>query len=111
MMFHQAPLEKLDQYFIPLANRPEKCVYFYRIPGISPEVNEFIQKYYRAARQNGAVIDEAAIVEAGLLKKTFDGVKVLGNGELTVQLTVKAAKFSQSAVEKIEKAGGKTEVM
>lgn len=57
MMFHQAPLEKLDQYFIPLANRPEKCVYFYRIPGISPEVNEFIQKYYRAARQNGAVID------------------------------------------------------
>ena len=42
---------------------------------------------------------------------TIDGVKVLGNGELTAKLTVKAAKFSQSAVEKIEKAGGKTEVM
>ena len=44
-------------------------------------------------------------------KKENDGVKVLGNGELTAKLTVKAAKFSQSAIEKIEKAGGKAEVM
>ena len=44
---------------------------------------------------NGAVIDEAAIVEAGLLKKTFDGVKVLGRGEITKSLTVKTAKFSE----------------
>ncbi len=50
---------------------------------------------------NGAVIDEAAIVEAGLLKKTFDGVKVLGRGEITKSLTVKAAKFSESAKSKI----------
>ena len=60
---------------------------------------------------NGAVIDEAAIVEAGLLKNTLDGVKVLGNGELTKSFTVKAAKFSESAKAKIESAGGKAEVI
>ncbi|MBQ2747769.1 MAG: uL15 family ribosomal protein, partial [Firmicutes bacterium] len=51
------------------------------------------------------------LVAAGLVKKINDGVKVLGNGELTAKLTVKAAKFTQSAIEKIEKAGGKAEVM
>lgn len=61
--------------------------------------------------ENGAVIDEAAIVEAGLLKKTFDGIKVLGRGEITKSLTVKAAKFSESAKAKIEGAGGKAEVI
>lgn len=61
--------------------------------------------------ENGAVIDEAAIVEAGLLKNTLDGVKVLGNGELTKSFTVKAAKFSESAKAKIESAGGKAEVI
>ena len=54
---------------------------------------------------------ETELKAAGLIKKEFDGVKVLGNGDLSVKVTVKAAKFSQSAVEKIEKAGGKTEVM
>ena len=54
----------------------------------------------------GTVVDAA-----GLIKKTCDGVKVLGDGELTTKLTVKAAKFTKSAVEKIEKAGGKAEVM
>ena len=48
---------------------------------------------------------------SGLVKKVNDGVKVLGNGELTSKITVKAAKFSKSAVEKIEKAGGKAEVI
>ena len=48
---------------------------------------------------------------SGLIKKTNDGVKILGNGELTKNLTVKAAAFSASAKEKIEKAGGKAEVM
>ena len=61
--------------------------------------------------EDGAVIDTNAIVEAGLVKKTLDGIKVLGNGEVTKNFTVKAASFSKSAVEKIEKAGGKTEVM
>lgn len=61
--------------------------------------------------EDGAVIDTKAIVEAGLTKKTLDGIKILGNGEVTKNFTVKVAAFSKSAVEKIEKAGGKTEVM
>ena len=60
---------------------------------------------------DGTVVDTELLVASGLVKKVYDGVKILGNGELTAKLTVKAAKFSQSAVEKIEKAGGKTEVM
>ena len=60
--------------------------------------------------EDGAVVDEQAIVEAGLLKKTLDGVKVLGNGELTKKLTVNCAACASSAKEKIEKAGGKAEV-
>ena len=46
-----------------------------------------------------------------MISKTLDGVKILGNGELTKKLTVKAAAFSASAKEKIEKAGGKAEVI
>ena len=61
--------------------------------------------------KDGTVVDTELLVASGLVKKVYDGVKILGNGELTAKLTVKAAKFSQSAVEKIEKAGGKTEVM
>ncbi|SEH55465.1 MULTISPECIES: 50S ribosomal protein L15 [Ruminococcus] len=61
--------------------------------------------------KDGTVVDTELLVASGLVKKINDGVKILGNGELTAKLTVKAAKFSQSAVEKIEKAGGKTEVM
>ncbi len=60
--------------------------------------------------EDGAVVDTQALVEAGLVKKVFDGVKVLGNGELTKKLTVTCAAFSASAKEKIEKAGGKAEV-
>lgn len=59
----------------------------------------------------GAVVDTNALMEAGLVKKPMDGVKILGNGEVTKNFTVKAAAFSKSAIEKIEKAGGKTEVM
>ena len=60
---------------------------------------------------DGDVVGVEELIKAGLVKKEYDGVKVLGNGDITVKVTVKAAKFSQSAVEKIEKAGGKTEVM
>ena len=60
---------------------------------------------------DGTVVDGELMKASGLIKKEYDGVKVLGNGELTAKLTVKAAKFSQSAIEKIEKAGGKAEVM
>jgi large subunit ribosomal protein L15 len=59
--------------------------------------------------EDGAVVDANALLEKGLIGKALDGVKVLGNGELEKKLTVKAEKFSKSAVEKIEKAGGKAE--
>lgn len=61
--------------------------------------------------KDDTVVDTELLVASGLVKKINDGVKILGNGELTAKLTVKAAKFSQSAIEKIEKAGGKAEVM
>lgn len=60
---------------------------------------------------NGAVIDLDTLVANGMIKNTYDGLKVLGNGEVTKAFTVKAAKFSASAKEKIEAAGGKTEVV
>ncbi|MDX9872041.1 MAG: 50S ribosomal protein L15 [Clostridia bacterium] len=59
----------------------------------------------------GAVVTPAALVEVGLVKKIQDGVKILGNGELTKALTVKAQAFSKSAAEKIAAAGGQTEVI
>ncbi|MGN6182138.1 MAG: 50S ribosomal protein L15 [Thermoanaerobaculia bacterium] len=55
---------------------------------------------------NGASVDEAALRQAGLVKGQHDGVKVLGDGELSKKLTVSATKFSKSAREIIEKAGG-----
>ena len=61
--------------------------------------------------ENNAVIDAEALKACGLIKKINDGVKVLGNGEVTKSFTVKAAAFSASAKEKIEKAGGKAEVI
>ncbi len=60
---------------------------------------------------DGTVVDTEMLKASGIIKKELDGVKVLGNGELTKNLTVKAAKFSAAAKEKIEKAGGKAEVM
>lgn len=63
------------------------------------------------AFENGAVIDTDALKAAGLVKKTYDGVKILGNGSLDKSLTVKAAAFSESAKAKIEAAGGKAEVI
>ena len=62
------------------------------------------------AFEDGSVVDAAALNEAGLIGECYDGLKVLGNGELNKKLTVQAEKFSQSAKEKIEKAGGKAEV-
>lgn len=59
--------------------------------------------------ENDAVVDFDMMLSSGLVKQVKDGVKVLGNGELNKKLTVKAEKFSKSAVEKIEKAGGKAE--
>jgi large subunit ribosomal protein L15 len=60
---------------------------------------------------DGAVVDGETLIKSGLLKKTLDGVKVLGNGELSKKLTIKAHAFSASAKQKIENAGGKVEVI
>ena len=61
--------------------------------------------------EDGAVVDAAALKEAGIIKKVCDGIKVLGNGTLEKKVTVKAKKFTASAKEKIEAAGGKAEVI
>ena len=59
----------------------------------------------------GATVDAQALLDAGIISKTLDGVKVLGNGELTKAVNVKVAAYTASAKEKIEKAGGKAEVI
>ena len=59
--------------------------------------------------EDGAVVDLGALMAAKLVRKELDGLKVLGGGELTKKLTVKATVFSAAAKEKIEAAGGKTE--
>lgn len=59
--------------------------------------------------KEGTIVTPTLLIEAGLVKKELDGVKVLGNGELTVKLTVQANKFSKSAKEAIEKVGGVAE--
>lgn len=60
--------------------------------------------------EDGAVVDAQAISDAGIIKNTRDGIKILGRGELTRKLTVIATAFSATAKEKIEAAGGKAEV-
>ena len=61
--------------------------------------------------EDGAEVSVASLIEAGIVKNARDGVKILGNGELTKKLTVKANAFSKAAAEKIEALGGKAEVM
>lgn len=79
--------------------------------------NKFAKKYSTVnvetlnRFEDGAVVDLAALMECGIVRKENDGLKVLGNGELAKKITVKAAVFSASAKEKIEAAGGKTEVV
>ena len=61
--------------------------------------------------EDGAVVTPELLKQMGILKQQLDGVKILGNGELTKKITVKANRFSKTAVEKIEKIGGKAEVI
>ncbi|MEI6578712.1 MAG: 50S ribosomal protein L15 [Eubacteriales bacterium] len=61
--------------------------------------------------EDGAVIDIAALIEAGIIKKSLDGVKILGNGDITKKFTVQVNAFSDTAKQKIEAAGGKAEVI
>ena len=60
---------------------------------------------------DGAEVDAKALLDAGVLSQCRYGVKILGNGEITKKLTVKAAAFSETAKQKIEAAGGKAEVV
>ncbi|MBQ8343678.1 MAG: 50S ribosomal protein L15, partial [Clostridia bacterium] len=60
--------------------------------------------------EDGATVNLEALINAGVINKELDGLKVLGNGELTKKLTVEAKVFSATAKEKIEAAGGKAEV-
>ncbi len=60
---------------------------------------------------DGMTVDAVALVELGILKNVLDGVRILGNGELTKKLTVKAQGFTKTAIQKIEAAGGTTEVI
>ena len=60
---------------------------------------------------DGMTVDAVALVEMGILKNVLDGVRILGNGELTKKLTVKAQGFTKTAIQKIESAGGVSEVL
>jgi large subunit ribosomal protein L15 len=60
---------------------------------------------------DNTIVDPGLMIQAGLVKKLYDGVKVLGKGELSKPLTVKAHRMSGSAKEKIEKAGGQVELI
>ena len=60
---------------------------------------------------DGMTVDAVALVEMGILKNVLDGVRILGDGELTKKLTVKAQGFTKTAIQKIESAGGVTEVV
>lgn len=61
--------------------------------------------------EDGAIVNLAALMEKGIIRNAYDGLKVLGNGEIAKKLTVEASVFSATAKEKIEAAGGKTEVI
>jgi len=61
--------------------------------------------------EDGAEVTAQALIEKGIVKNEYDGIKILGNGNLSKKLTVKVAKFSESAKQKIEAVGGKAEVI
>ena len=61
--------------------------------------------------EDGSVVDTQAIVDAGLVKGAFDGIKILGNGQITKNLTVQVTAYSEAAKPKLEAAGGKAEVI
>ena len=93
---------------LPLYRKlPKRGFNNYRFTKNYAEVNVSLLNKFN----DGDVVDCAALLAAGIIKNSFDGLKVLGDGELTKKLTVKAAVFSASAQEKIEAVGGKTEVV
>ena len=93
---------------MPLQRRVPKRGFnnIFRKKIVALNVNQLDSKF-----DNGAVVDAEALKNAGLVKNSFDGIKILGNGELTKSLTVKVDAFSESAKKAIEEAGGKAEVI
>ena len=91
---------------IPLYRRLPKRGFKNRFATVYAEVN--VAKLN--AFDNGATVNAQALLDKGIINKVFDGVKILGGGELTKKLTVEAKLFTASAAEKITAAGGKTEV-
>ncbi|MDD4600540.1 50S ribosomal protein L15 [bioreactor metagenome] len=92
---------------MPLYRRLPKRGFYNKFAKEYAEVN--IEQLNRF--DDGAVVDPVALIEAGILKNVHDGVRILGNGELTKALTIIANGFTKSAVEKITAAGGKVEVI
>ena len=90
----------------PATARPQAAVIRARRPTYAPVNVSALEKF-----EDGAVVDAKALLDAGILSKCTYGVKILGNGEITKKLTVKASAFSESAKAKIEAAGGKAEVV
>lgn len=92
----------------PLYRRiPKRGFNHKRFAAVYAEVNVSALNIF----DDGAIVTAESLIEAGLIKKAYDGVSVLGNGDLTKKLTVKAARFTKSAAEKIEGSGGKAEVI
>lgn len=75
------------------------------------ELVEINLKQLEERFETGAVVTPEVLVETGVVKNVRDGIKILGNGEITKAITVKAQSFSKSAAEKIAAAGGQTEVI
>lgn len=90
---------------------------YMRLPKRGFNNYEFAKKYAEVnvsdlnMFEDGTVVNAELLKSSGLAKKILDGVAILGNGDLTKKLTVQAAKFTKTAAEKIEAAGGKAEVV
>jgi large subunit ribosomal protein L15 len=92
---------------MPIYRRLPKRGFYNRFGKEYAEVNVSVLNLF----EEGTVVDPAVLVEAGVLKNVRDGVRILGNGEITKAITVKASGFTKSAAEKIQAAGGKIEVI
>ncbi|MBQ8682326.1 MAG: 50S ribosomal protein L15 [Selenomonadales bacterium] len=92
---------------MPLYRRIPKRGFFNRFGKEYAEINVEVLNVF----EEGTVVDPVALIEAGIIKNVRDGVRVLGNGEVTKSLTVIANGFSKSAADKITAAGGKVEVI
>ena len=111
--FSTLPLALMPSMEVPAA------IVYATYPGAGPEdIEQQVAKPLESVNvsalekfEDGAVVDAKVLLDAGVLSKCTYGVKILGNGEITKKLTVKASAFSESAKAKIEAAGGKAEVV